>query len=167
MQYRATRAVRDHPWLSLGGITAFAGLWPIILPLVGLLVGFIDTPTAAKEREAALETKLNTKIDSQSAVNDKHVAELFAEIAKIHAELNEMRASNARQSAGLTTQLLQTSTIVARNRVNDCNIMKQQKGTKITTLELTACFQYEQDYEDARRRFDQAQTNAVTTWRTQ
>lgn len=82
------------------------------------------------------------------------------------AELEKRILRQEKQSAGVLMTLLDGRVLVARNRVNDCNIQRQG-GRPMSGLEMNACFQYDSDYAEAKRRYEEAATQAQKTWREQ
>ncbi len=69
---------------------------------------------------------------------------------------NELR----RNIAWGLVQSIKTESIALRNRVNDCDIRKD-KQDQMTRLERDACAQYQQEFDDATRRFNEARKAAL------
>src|SRR5271154_3463777 len=90
LRYRAVRAVESHPWLTLTGVTSLATLWPIVLPVMAWLFGFIDTVPQARERENLMK----------------------AEILKSQTDIANTVAASVRQAAGLSLQGLYNATMM-------------------------------------------------------
>ena len=76
-----------------------------------------------------------------------------------HEELESHKAAEARVIAWATVQAIKNETLSLRNRVNDCDIQKD-KAKAMTALERAACAQYQQEYDDATRRFNEARRSA-------
>lgn len=77
-----------------------------------------------------------------------------------HEELETHKSTEARVTAWGTVQSLKTEQLVLRNRVNDCEIRKETPG-KVSALERQACAQYQQEFDDASRRFIEARKVAT------
>lgn len=84
-----------------------------------------------------------------------------------HAEFNAYKEDNQRifrsqdvKDMWRDVRAFRMEATVARNRVNDCNVMKErQRG--LTQLERAVCDQYAQDLADANRRAVEAQAAAA------
>jgi hypothetical protein len=163
--YRAARMVRDHPWYSGAAFTTLSGLLPFLIPIGAWLFGFVDTVATAKERESALESRLIVKIDTLKAETNTQVAAIYVEVAKINLAIKEHQASDVRKDVGVSQSLLENKLTAAVARVNTCNIMRQ--GKKMTPLESNVCADYDRDYNEAKRRYENAQTKASNTWQGQ
>jgi hypothetical protein len=158
LKYRASRMVEHHPWWSG---TIVGGLLPVLATaLVGVAsyaFGFIDTLPQAKEREQVMRKEIEAKIDDQKANLKNDVSGIYTQLGQVRSDLSVQ----VRQSAGMMQNALETRVLVARKWVNDCNILRQHK---MTALEQNACFQYDADYAEAKRRYEAAANAAMQTW---
>jgi hypothetical protein len=144
----------EHPRWTLSGLASLAAIIPAAIYIGGWLGGLVETPWHAQAREDKIRADMDVK---QTAV--------LGEIGKLRAAVETQWANDKRQNAGVLLQLMENKVYVARNRLNDCNIAKQ--AGKTTPLERAACSQYEGDYADAVRRYEQQQNQASQVWRGQ
>ena len=135
MSERLTQTWHHHPLVSLGTI---ATVVTIIVSVAPWVTGYIKN----------FET-----VESAKRAND-------AVMVLIEAH----KVNDARTQAFTTVQLLRQETVTQRNRVNDCEIKKDKKD-KMTTLERSACAQYQQEFDDATRRFNDARKTAMDSTR--
>jgi hypothetical protein len=152
LRNQAARVVQGHPWLSLGTLASLAAVVPVVIAGLAWAFGFIETTAHAQGREDKLRSEMVA-----------HVATIYAEVNKNKREFDDFKASYTRESAGVFLQLLENKVYVARNRVNDCEIMRGKQ--QMSTLERAACSQYDAEYVEAKRRFENQQTAASQTWR--
>ncbi len=133
----AARAVIHHPWLTWGTLASIVavigGLGAGALWMADWLGDHVQTVAASK------------------IADDKARAELAAH-----------QVNDSRTFAWSSVQAVKNEMVALRNRVNDCNIQKE-KVKAMTTLERAACFQYQQEFDDAVRRFEAARIAAVAT----
>ncbi len=94
-------------------------------------------------------------------LDDRYVN--MGEFDKLAAKIKQMD----RQGAGVMTTLLENQVIVARNRVNDCNVARADRHHTMSTMEIAACAQYDAELVEKTRRYQQAVTDAQKTWREQ
>ena len=76
-----------------------------------------------------------------------------------HDELEAHKNSDARAIAWASVQAIKNEVLALRNRVNDCDIRREQ--ARMSPLEKQACAQYAQEYDDASRRFSEARKTAL------
>ena len=77
-----------------------------------------------------------------------------------HSEFNAYQKHTATTLAWRDVQAIRTEAVVARNRVNDCELLKE-RGRGMTPLERATCAQYQAELDDANRRFVEARTLAA------
>jgi hypothetical protein len=152
LRNKAAHAVQRHPWWSLGTLASLAAVVPVVIAGLAWAFGFIETTAHAQVREDKLRDELKA-----------NVATIYAELNKNKREFDDFKAGYMRESAGVFLQLLENKVYVARNRVNDCEIMRGKQ--KMSGLESAACSQYDADYLEAKRRYESQQTAATQTWR--
>lgn len=150
---RTVGFARRHPWLTWSTLSTIVGLLPVLGAIAAWGFGFLETSAQAK----ALEDRLR----SETAA---HVALIYGELNKLKASVEARWASDDRSSAGMFLQLLENRVIVARNKINDCNILREKK-MMMTPMEMSSCFQYESNYAEAKRRWENQQSSAMQTWR--
>jgi hypothetical protein len=155
LRNQAARVVQGHPWMTLSTLSALVAILPVVGGALLWGFGFIETTAHAQAREDKLRDELKA-----------HVASVYAEINKNKRETDDFKASYLRESAGVLMQLLDNKVYVARNRVNDCNVARSRKQPPMTAMEDAACKQYDDDYLEAKRRYESQQTAAMQTWRT-
>jgi hypothetical protein len=78
------------------------------------------------------------------------------------ADADKHKAHDEQVAAWQSVQMLRMEATVARNRVNDCNVRREQK-LSLTPIERAACLQYEQDFGSANTRLADAQRRAMET----
>lgn len=83
-----------------------------------------------------------------------------------HEELAQHQRHDESKDAWASLQALRQETLVHRNRVNDCDVAKEQHKT-MSPLERQACAQYASDLVDATKRFEEARTAAMATTKEQ
>lgn len=142
LRHRAARAVTSHPWWSLGTLISVIAILPTIAAALAWAFGFIETTATADRREA----------------------KLHGEILTLKADTDAHKISDARTSAWAYVQSLKNEQMALRNRVNDCDI-KKDKRESMTSLERGACTQYQQEFDDATRRYNDARATATATAR--
>lgn len=65
-----------------------------------------------------------------------------------------------REMAWGSVQSVRAEVIALRNRLNDCNI-KRDKKEEMTSLEHSACDQYQEEFDEATRRWNSAKDAAM------
>ena len=79
-----------------------------------------------------------------------------------HDELETHKQHDESVAAWTQVQGIRTELVGMRNRVNDCDIIKERRQA-MTDLERKACNQYAEEFADATRRYQAAQTAAKLT----
>lgn len=144
---------RRYPGWSWSTLAAVVAVLTFASPYVSSVAGLIETTSQAKAREDKIREELKS-----------NVATIYAEVNKLRMEVEKRWASDTRSDAGTFLQLLENKVTTARNRVNDCNIMRGRKGP-LSPLESSVCKQYDDDYSEALRRYQNQQSAATQTWR--
>jgi hypothetical protein len=152
---RASRAVQSHPWMTLSTLSALVAILPVLGGGLLWALGFIETSAHAQAREDKLRDELKA-----------NVASIYAEINKNKRDSDDFKAGYIRESAGVFRQLLDNKVYVARNRVNDCNVARSRKTPPMTPMEESACKQYDEEYAEAKRKYENQDTAATQTWQT-
>jgi hypothetical protein len=75
-------------------------------------------------------------------------------------EFNEYKTQALRDDRWRDVRAYRIEATMARNRLNDCNILKQNKHV-LSSLERAVCDQYEQDMNDANHKLMEAQSKAM------
>lgn len=158
MRYGVARALGTHPWWSWSSIGVVVAILTLLSPWLSSMFGLIDTVSAAKEREAKLEQKIN---EQSTDLNNKITA-VYTRIEQLALSAKEHNAADARMSVGTTLGLLENKLTASVGRVNNCNIARQ--GKHMTDFERQVCFQYDADYAETKRRYEAAQVAANQTW---
>lgn len=78
-----------------------------------------------------------------------------------HAEFNQYKVEALRSDLWRDVRAFGMEAIVARNRVNDCNLMRERKNQVLSQLERNVCKQYEEDLAEANRRVIEARNAAM------
>lgn len=76
-------------------------------------------------------------------------------------EFTEYKTQELRNDRWRDVRAYRVEGTIARNRVNDCNILKQNKHV-LSSLERATCDQYEQDMKDANNKLMEAQSKAMS-----
>lgn len=104
-------------------------------------------------------TTLGTAVAILSAVGPAILAGVH--YFTTHGEFVQHQLHDESKDAWNSVQLIRLETVQARNRVNDCDIRREQ--TKMTDLERSACATYRAEYESAVKSFEAAQSAAMAT----
>ena len=131
MSARLTATWHNHPLFTLGTIVSLFTLITLGSPWINSAFHYFETADEAKQREASLRALI---------ANDER--------------------ERKRENAWARVQSIKNSQIALRNRVNDCDIKKDKRDT-MTPLERQACKQYQDEFDDAVRQFNQAQKDAL------
>jgi hypothetical protein len=161
---RARTWLREHHWASWSTLAAIAAVLTFVSPYINSLVGLLETTNSAKQREDKITAEYTGDINRLKADVKTDVASIYTEIGKIRLELKQFQDFEARKDAGVNQNLLENRVYVARNKINDCNIAAQN-NKKRSPLEIMACDQYLSDYNEAKRRYENAVDSAQLTWR--
>lgn len=149
-QARAAATVKRHPGWSWSTIAAIGATLAIGGQFAVYALGFVQTTWGAERMENKLRGEMLA-----------HVTLLRSETTAVKDELSAFKATVNRNMAWSSAQMLSMQATTSRNRVNDCNILKQKKGLEVSALEQAACAQYQQDMDDANRRLSEAQAAAL------
>jgi hypothetical protein len=76
----------------------------------------------------------------------------------LRQEMLAGRTTAQRTSAWITVQLVKNEATAARNRVNDCNVLREKAA--LTPMERGVCKQYDDELPMAQRRYDDALAEA-------
>jgi len=166
LRYRASRTVESHPWWTLGGVSSLAAFWPILLFLGAVWTSFVDTPDKAKEREAAVKQEAATNNQQLKAETNNQIVDVYKQIAAVRTEMQQHEASDSRTGAGTNMLLLEGKLNAAVRDVNGCSIMRSAKK-QLTQMEYVVCADYDRNYAEAKRRYENAQNSATQAWRGQ
>lgn len=130
MHERMKEAWYQHPVAIVSGVLIFLGAAVSATPAIQWAVGYYQTSENAKAMEA-----------------------------RLRAELEAYKTVKQRNDAWAKSQDLRRDTVLARNRVNDCNLLKERKSG-LTPLEKNVCQQYDDELRLATSKFDKAQSDA-------
>lgn len=115
-----------HPVAIISGVLAFLGAAVSATPAIQWAVGYYQTSSDAKEQEI-----------------------------RLHAEIEAHKIVERRTNAWAMVQDLRRDTVLSRNRVNDCNLLRE-RTSGLTTLEKNVCDQYRDDLEQATKKYNEA-----------
>lgn len=76
------------------------------------------------------------------------------------AEFDAHAQTEARRGAWRDVQTIRLEAVASRNRVNDCDLLKE-RGRTLTPLERATCAQYSQELDEANKRLEVARTAAM------
>lgn len=131
MHERMKEAWYQHPVAIVSAVLVFVGAAVSAAPAIQWAFGYYQTSENAK---------------------------LMA--AQLRAELDAYREAQRRSGAWGNVGDLRRDTVLARNRVNDCNLLKERKSG-LTILEKNVCKQYDDELTLATDKFDRAQREAM------
>lgn len=77
-----------------------------------------------------------------------------------HAEFNDYKTSTLRSDLWRDVRASQVEATLARNRLNDCNLLRERKQG-LTALEKAVCKQYEDELDAANKRINVARDAAM------
>lgn len=124
-----------HPLALITGALALLGSAAAAGPLVLGAINYYQTADDAKEMEKRLEAKFE-----------------------------KYQRAQERSDAWRDARSIRMEAIVAKNRTNDCNVLRdnlQRAGKMMSPTERAACEQYQAELDDANRRYALAQTAAM------
>lgn len=131
MHERIKDAWYKHPLAIVIGIIAFLGSLSAATPITQWMLGYYFTSEKAQAMEA-----------------------------RLHGELEAYKVLDQRTAAWAAVGDARRDTVLARNRVNDCNLLKQRKNYSLTVLEQNICTQYDEELRLATQQFDRASETA-------
>ncbi len=132
---RIASAWYRHPVALISGGLALLGAVATASPLLLGALRYYQTADDAADMERRLEAKFGKFQQSQQT------SDAFRDMRSIRMEA-----------------------IVAKNRVNDCNVLRdnlQRAGKYMSPTERAACDQYQGELDDANRRYAEAQRAAM------
>lgn len=142
MVHRMMATARAHPAVTLGTLASLGGLLAVGGQFALWGWGFVESAPHAREVEKELRAEIALLATK-------------AELAAARIDFEGLK----RSLAWNTVQLVGLQATTSRNRLNDCDI-KHDKGASMSALERQACAQYQQEFDDATRRYNDARAAA-------
>lgn len=133
MHARIERTWTNHPMITLSTVIGVVTLISLVAPGVLWAINHFQTVEDSKRLEQELR-----------------------------GLIANYQTANARTTAWAQVQAIKNEVVALRNRANDCDI-KSDKKDRMTPLERQACSQYQEEFEDATRRFNEARKAALDT----
>jgi hypothetical protein len=129
----------------------------------GVVKVWLDERYINVEEAEALRQQMIERGDARYIDLNAKIASTADSVSRLAQAAKEHNDTDTRSAAGVTMQLLENKLTASVSRVNACNIARQ--GKHMTPLEQNVCFQYDADYAEAKRRYENAQNEASQTWR--
>lgn len=147
---------------TVGGLIAVVGL-------VATLVTILDTAVPwVWKLSSHYQTKTEAEVDTKKILNQITETESKISQAETRVKLEALahdkidRRNDAWQSVGIS----RIEILILRNRVNECNVMKQ-RAKALTSLEISVCQQYDDELKQGQDRFEKQRDLAQSLSRSQ